>query len=128
MPSLPSDRALLDAGGWNPRFAQVLAKAIIGDVAIAILDTNGADGGVPYEDTEAYTWDPESGWASAVGHMGAGVGWMIGVTYAADRAPGKQSVLIEFNGERHRVPVQKDGWWLFTIEGDPDDVMPRRVE
>jgi hypothetical protein len=132
MPPVPSDEDLLDAGGWDPRFARVLAKAVVGDMAIAILDTNGADGGTTYEDTEVYQWDRQDGWSSVIEHGGAGVGWMVGIVYASDQAPGEGSVIVQFRDQRRHVPVQTDGWWLFATEGDAaeidDEREPRRVE
>jgi len=52
------------AGGWDRRFARVLAEAALGDRAVGIIDSNGAHGGAPvYENTGVDRWDPQSEWS-----------------------------------------------------------------
>lgn len=52
---------ILDLGGWDARYVLVLAKAVVEGGTVAILDTNGGDGGRSYEYSEAYEWSDADG-------------------------------------------------------------------
>jgi len=68
---------IIAAGGWHPRYACVLAIALDGDHAVAVVDGNG--------------------------------GW-IGTSYVTfGRAPGRRKISIVFDGQRHHVPVSRNG-------------------
>jgi hypothetical protein len=81
-----TDELALADGGWDRRFARVLAKAVLGDRAVAIIDSNGAHGGAPvYENTDVDRWDPQSEWTWTVSGGGYGSGWSDGMAYASER-------------------------------------------
>ncbi len=122
-----SDEVALRAGGWNPRFARVLAKVVIGRSAIAIIDANGADGGLIYEHIEPFLWEDGLGWESWGGGGGLGSGWCYGIAYAAGEAEADTSIVVEFRGVRHDVDVQPTGYWLFAAESDDRDEFPTRA-
>jgi len=52
-----TDEAALGGGGWDRRFSRVLAKAVVGTSAVAIIDSNGAQGDRVYENVDTYTWE-----------------------------------------------------------------------
>ncbi len=105
----------------------MLAKAVAGTSAIALIDSNGADGGRTYENTEIFAWDDREGWiaGSSSGHCGSG--WSGGIAHACDEGTIGAKVVVEFRGERHVVEVQPSGYWLFAIASDDSEDYPRRV-
>jgi hypothetical protein len=120
---------IIARGGWHPRYARVLAAASDGDYGIAIVDGNGD--GAELE-IETWVWDdehPEGGrWDSGVSSGAGPLGYLgpvqtgnVGDAYFAyGRAPGPESVTIEFDGQLHQVPVGGDGVWAFIrIRADP---------
>jgi hypothetical protein len=119
----PAD--VIARGGWNPRYARVLAIASDADYGFALIDGNG-DGA----ELEAETWIWNSGtWASAgssgagpLSHLGpAHTGQIRNACFAFGSAPGHQSITIDFDGRRHQVPVSRYGIWAFIkIRTDPD--------
>jgi hypothetical protein len=123
-----TDQAALVAGGWDPRFARVLAEAVVGASAVAIIDANGAQGGLVYENIDSYTWEPGSGWDGWIRSGGLSSGWPGGVAYASGSGTPGDSVVIDFEGEHHRVDVQPSGYWLFAAPGEDPDQYPTRVE
>jgi hypothetical protein len=122
-----SDVVALRAGRWDLRFARVLAKVVIGRSAIAIIDANGADGGLIYEHIEPFMWDDSLGWESWGGGGGLGSGWTYGIAYAAGEAEADESIVVEFRGVRHEVEVQPNGYWLFAVKSDDGEDLPTRV-
>jgi hypothetical protein len=121
---MPPDRPrltepeIIAAGGWPARYARVLAIAQDGDHAFALVDGNG-DGA----ELEAETWQWDgNGWTGGASG-GAGpldtlgpsqTGGQIGDSFFAyGRAPGRRKITIAFDGQRHQVPVSRDGVWAF---------------
>jgi hypothetical protein len=123
-PGLSEDEVLA-RGGWHPRYARVLGVASDGDYGFALVDGNG-DGA----ELEAETWQWHSGNWDAAGSSGAGpldelgpvqTGGDIDRAYFAyGSAQGRQSVIINFDGDLHQVPVSRHGIWAFIkIRTDP---------
>jgi hypothetical protein len=126
----PDHRALtagdvLARGGWHPRYASVLAVASDGDYGFALVDGNG-DGA----ELEAETWQWDNGNWQAVASAGAGplsslgfmqAGGQIGdASFAFGRAPGHQSITIDFDGRSRNVPVSRHGTWaIIKIRTNP---------
>ena len=108
-----TDDVALEAGEWDQR-SRVLAKAVVGPVAVAVIDANGADGGVTYENTETFSWDEHEGWTWQISSGGYGSGWNNGIAYACGPARADELVVVEFRHERHSVDVQPSGYWLFA--------------
>jgi hypothetical protein len=127
-----TDDLIIDVGGWDSRYTRVLARAVVGDLAIVLLDTNVEAGDNIYRYyTEGYAWTSEEGWFSTAG-SGPGIptgGWNSGLAYACGHDPDEASVIVEYAGERHTVNVQPNGYWIYaTALGDPDDHdFPQRV-
>ena len=44
-----TDAVVFGVGGWNPRFDRVVAKAVVGTEAAAIIESNGVDSEVTGE-------------------------------------------------------------------------------
>ena len=131
MSELLADDVVLDAGGWDRRYARVLAVAMVGtDRAVVMVDSNGAQGDQPYENIESLTCLDGTWRCEGSGNCGSkGSGWRAGVIYAYGRAPDCVSVVVEHAGEHRDVLVQRDGWWLFATD-DPTgraQNRPRRV-
>jgi hypothetical protein len=122
------DDAALDAGGWDRRFARVLAKTSVGPWAVAIIDANGASGDRTYENMETYAWDEESGWRWVSSGGGYGTGETDGLACASGQADLDEDVVVEFRGERHPVVVEPSGYWIFAAPNDVLDEVPRRIE
>jgi len=113
-------------GGWNPRYARVLAIASDADYGFALMDGNG-DGA----ELEAEAWIWDSGTWTGAGSSGAGPlnhlgpahtgGQIRNACFAFGSAPGRQSITIDFDGRRPQVPVSRHGAWAFIkIRTDPD--------
>ena len=109
---------VLSDGGWHPRYARVLAIASDGDYGFALVDGNG-DGA----ELEAETWFWDGAQWAGGSSSGAGplaylgreqTGGKIGnACFSYGSARGRDSVLIQFEGRRHVVPVGKEGTWAF---------------
>jgi hypothetical protein len=113
-------------GGWNLRYARVLAIASDEDYGFALVDGNG-DGA----ELEAEAWIWDSGTWTGAGSSGAGPlshlgpvhtgGQIHNACFAFGSAPGRQSITIEFDGRLHQVPVSRYGIWAFNkLRTDPD--------
>jgi hypothetical protein len=128
----PHRRALTEdeviaSGAWHPRYARVIAIASDGDYGLAIVDGNG-DGA----ELEAETWEWNGERWTSAGSAGAGAldtlgPWeagQIGNSYCAyGSAPGRQTIMIDFDGRFHQTPVSRYGVWAFirasTSPGSP---------
>jgi hypothetical protein len=122
------DDSVLTAGGWDRRFARVLAKATVGRWAVAIIDANGAIGGRTYENIETFVGDEQNGWCLFSSGGGHRAGATDGVAYASGEANVDEDVVVEFRGERHHVVVEPTGYWLFAAANDVIDEVPRRID
>jgi hypothetical protein len=116
---------VIGRGGWDPRYARVLAIASDQDYGFALVDGNGDGAGL---EAEAWTWDGGT-WTGA-GSSGAGPlnrlgpvrtgGQIHDACFAYGSAPGCQSITIDFDGRLHQVPVSRHGVWAFIkIRTDP---------
>jgi hypothetical protein len=118
---------VLANGGWNLRYARVLAVASDGDYGFALVDGNGD--GAELE-AEAWIWDSGTwvgGCTSGAGplsHLGpvSNDGQIDDAAcFAYGSAAGRQSVTVEFGGRLHQVPVNRYGVWAFIkIRVNPD--------
>lgn len=121
-----TDEVALAAGGWDRRFARVLATATVGTSAVAIIDANGAAGGRTYENTETYVWDDAAGWTCMLSSGGYGAGANAGLVFiGGDAAPGER-VVVGFEGREHPIIVGATGYWLFAAANEGRDELPIR--
>ena len=117
-----TDEEIIRVGGWDPRFARVLAKAADGPRAIAIVGSNGAAGGRVYENQDWLDWDPEVGWrAGASGNSYQG-GWRDGLAVAAGNGIPGEVVVLTVGGSEYTAVVEPTGYWAFAILSD--DAIP----
>jgi hypothetical protein len=116
-PGLTEDEVITN-GGWNPRYARVLAVASDGAYAFAVVDGNGD--GAELE-AEIWIW-ADSRWSGA-GSSGAGPldtlgpvqtgGHIDNAYFAFGTAPARQAITIDFDHHLHRIPVSGHGVWAF---------------
>ncbi len=121
-----TDAVVFAAGGWNPRFDRVVAKAVVGRKAIAIIDSNGVDGGHTDENIDHFSWIGGRWRGETSGSWGE-TGWGDGFAYAGGNAAPGDTVTVSFDGEEHRVEVELSGYWLFAGAGADEEELPRRV-
>lgn len=51
-----TDAVVFGVGEWNPRFDRVVAKAVVGTEAAAIIESNGIDSEVTDENLDRFSW------------------------------------------------------------------------
>jgi hypothetical protein len=116
-----SPAEVLASGGWHPRYARVLAAVSDGDYGFALVDGNG-DGA----ELEEEFWRWEDGRWRGGSSSGAGpldqlpplvTGGQIEHAHAAfGRAPGRETVTVQFEQRRYVIPVSPLGVWCFIKE------------
>ncbi|MGB6455844.1 MAG: hypothetical protein WBH47_15315 [Streptosporangiaceae bacterium] len=117
-PVLTAEQILAE-GGRHPRYARVLAVASDGDFGLALVDGNG-DGAELEDEIWIFgdgTWSggPTSGAGPLSRVQGLHSWWPAkDVCFAYGSALGRQSVIISLAGQRHHVPVGRDGIWAFV--------------
>lgn len=114
-------------GGWDARYAVVLAVATRGPVAAAIVDTNGDDADV---DLDVYSLGHDGAWvagSSGNGGVGGGSSDSEIATISGWAAPGS-TVTVEHGGTRYDVVTAPTGCWLFVAPSDGVDEIPRLVQ
>lgn len=113
-------------GGWDARYAVVLATASRDSVAAAIIDTNGDGAGVALDlYTRAATgeWVGQSSSNSGVD----GLSWNDEVATGSGWADPGSRVTVEYMDVTYPVEVGPAGCWLFVAPtGHPHEV-PRRI-
>lgn len=121
-----TDAVVFAVGGWNPRFDRVVAKAVIGTEAAAIIESNGVDSEKTDENLDRFSWIAGS-WQSFVSGSCGDSGWCDGMAYACGEAPAGETVTVSFDGREHTVEAEPSGFWLFAaLSADLED-LPRRV-
>jgi hypothetical protein len=118
--------SVIQAGGWDPRYARVLAIATVDDIAAALIDTNGDGADI---DLDQYERVGDGDWqeniSGAVGDEGVSWSPRIAATWG-QAAPG-ETVEIEFLRRRSALVTSETGWWLFIGPATDDvDMLPRR--
>jgi hypothetical protein len=118
----PTDAQVLD-GGWDARFARVLACKVDGHAALIVIDTNG-DGA----ELEAEAWQyGAGGWecgnTSGIGSLGA-IGNVSGgrsgcVVWATGLSAPGILMTIAFSGGKEKVLADDCGLWTW-VKDDAD--------
>jgi hypothetical protein len=124
-----TEQLALEIGGWDIRYARVLAIALDGPVGVSVIDPNG-DANVT--ETEHVYLDETGRWCAGGSSGGGtsatfgvhGLGWYPGVRYAYGRAehPGPQTVT--YRARSFDVLPGPDGWWAVAeaVGDDEDDI------
>ena len=115
------DQAALRLGGWDPRYAVVLATAARDGVAAALVDTNGDGTEInldQYEQAADGRWEGVvSGNCDDAGAFATGF-----MALAWGLASPRSTVTVEFQGATHAVAATDQGWWMFAIPSSSGDV------
>ena len=113
--------AALRLGGWDPRYAVVLATAARDGVAAALVDTNGDGADVDldqYEQAADGRWvEVNSSSCDATGAFATGF-----TALAWGRAAPRAAVTVQFQAARHTVEATDQGWWMFVVPSRSGDV------
>ena len=128
-----TDAVVFAVGGWNPRFDRVVAKAVVGTEAAAIIESNGVDSEMTDENLDRFSWI-DGGWRSGASGSCGDSGWCDGLAYACGNAPAGETITVRFDGKGHKVEVEPSGFWLFAAVfadfADPSadwEDLPRRI-
>ena len=122
MDELTADAAIT-LGGWDARYAVILAVASTGDVAAALVDANGDGADI---DLDRYERDAAGHW-NEIGSCSAGdagSSWSPRLVAAWGRADPFASVEINYLGSRRRVVASATGWWLFAAATSDPSALP----
>ena len=118
---------VLRLGGWDARYAVVLATATRGGVAAALVDTNGDGADVnldQYEHGADGRWlEVNSGNCGETGSFSTGL-----MALAWGRVDPRATVRVEYRATRYTVEASDDGWWTFVAPSHSSDaprVLPR---
>lgn len=122
----------IEAGGWDPRYARVLAVAQRQDIAAVLIDSNGDGVDV---DLDEYRRELDGSWqesySGSVGDEGAG--WSPEMVSTWGRAEPGAQVRVRFHDVDENIATASSGWWLFIwpsgADFDPDSpgALPERV-
>lgn len=117
----------VQAGGWDPRYAVVLAMASRGDVAAALIDTNGDGADI---DLDQYASDADGHWNEAISGSASagGSSWSQRVVTIWGQAEPGATIEVEYLGRRDLVVASEAGWWMFVAPATKDPRMhPRQI-
>ncbi len=113
--------AALRLGGWDPRYAVVLASAARDGVAAALIDTNGDGADVDldqYEQAADGRWvEVNSGNCDDSGVLATGF-----MALAWGRATPGSTITVHYQAPKHTVEATDQGWWMFVIPSRSSDV------
>ncbi|WP_210651371.1 hypothetical protein [Nocardioides sp. SYSU D00065] len=104
----------LRLGGWDPRYAVVLATAARDGVAAALVDTNGDGADV---DLDEYKQGPDGRWVEvSSGNCDDSGAFSTGyMALAWGRAGPRATVEVEHDAVRYTVQASDAGWWMFVV-------------
>lgn len=120
-------QSAINAGGWDSRCTVSLAVATAGDVAAALIDTNGDGAAI---DLDEYERDADGNWqGGSSGSAGDyGVSWSSKMVAIWGQVAPEEVVEIEYLGSRYPTVASDAGWWLFVAPStDDSDSVPRRI-
>jgi hypothetical protein len=124
---LTHDAALL-AGGWDPRYAHVVAISQRGDVAGVLVDSNGDGADV---DLDEYRRVPDGMWQEGISGSvsDSSAGWSPDMVWICGTEPAGTEVAVRYRDVEELVMVGQSGWWLFVAPTDPraPDALPERI-
>ena len=126
MEELDAESAI-SAGGWDARYAVTLAVATRGDLAAALIDTNGDGADI---DLDEYQRGADGHWQESIsGNVDErGAHWSSRIASTWGQTDPGAHVEIEFLGYSHSVG-SRSGWWLFIRPATDDpDAVPRPID
>lgn len=111
----------LRLGGWDPRYAVVLATDARDGVAAALVDSNGDGADV---DLDQYEQAADGRWVevSSGNCDDAGAFATAFMALAWGRAAPSDLVTVEFRAVRHSVEASDRGWWMFVVPSRSGEV------
>jgi hypothetical protein len=127
MEELDAESAI-SAGGWDARYAVTLAVAMRGDIAAALIDTNGDGADI---DLDEYERGADGHWQESIsGNVDErGAHWSSRIASTWGQADPGAPVEIEYLGHSHSVVGSRSGWWLFIGPATDDpDAVPRPID
>lgn len=115
------DKAALRLGGWDPRYAVVLATDARDGVAAALVDTNGDRADV---DLDQYEQAADGRWIEvSSGNCGESGAFATGfMALAWGRTDPGVAVRVEYQAATYAVAATDQGWWMFVIPSRSGDV------
>jgi hypothetical protein len=117
---------LLSAGGWDPRYAVILAVASYDGVAGALIDANGDEADI---DLDEYECDAAGNWyeTGSGSAGGEGTSWSTRVAATWGRGAPGEIVKIDYLGHSYSIAASSAGWWLFVMPSTEDfDAVPQQ--
>ncbi|MCF6379771.1 hypothetical protein L2K70_19335 [Nocardioides KLBMP 9356] len=110
----------LRLGGWDPRYAVVLAASACDGAAAALIDTNGDGADV---DLDQYQQAPDGRWVEvASGNCDDSGAFATGfMAVAWGRALPRALVTLQFQAAMHDVECTDQGWWMFVMASRSGD-------
>ena len=117
-----TEAEILEIGGWDARYASVLAVAQEGRFAVALVDTNSDGRNIELQqfwrdDRDRWTQGPSSGpEPDRVGFVSRGS--LHGAHYAYGRASADELVTVRLAGREVTTRATGAGWWAFVIDDE----------
>ena len=114
----------IESGGWDERYAVVLAVVTSGDVAAALVDPHGDGGDL---DLDEYHRGPDGRWVGDTSHGSAsdsGTTWSPHLVATYGRTVPNAEIFVDYVGETHTVTANDAGWWLFVTESLDEGTLP----
>ncbi|NMH96366.1 hypothetical protein [Pseudonocardia acidicola] len=115
--SEPTAADVIGLGGWNPRYARVLAIAATGPFAVALIDTNGDESEIDIDHLwldDTGRWRPGSSSGVYIPPVGVGDhGETTHYRYAVGRAEAPGEHHVQVAGAPVTVTAQAGGWWAW---------------
>lgn len=114
------DKATLRLGGWDPRYAVVLATDARDGVTAALVDTNARVD----VDLDQYEQAADGRWVEvSSGNCGESGAFAAGfMALAWGRTDPRAAVRVEHQAATHTVGAHGPGWWMFVIPSRSSDV------
>jgi hypothetical protein len=121
-----TSESAISAGGWDPRYAVTLAIGIDGNLAAALVDTNGDGADI---DLDEYERDTTGHWqemgSGSAGDFGAS--WSPRMVAAWGRGAPHEQIEIGYINTRRTVAATDTGWWLCVMPTEDDHSYPQQV-
>ena len=116
----------ISAGGWDPRYAVTLAISTDGNLAGALVDTNGDGADI---DLDEYERDADGDWQGAAsGSAGdEGASWSPRMVAAWGRGLPHEEIEVGYVTTRRMITATNTGWWLCVMPTQDEHSSPQRV-